>query len=361
MRISKRRLGISYIVGTGIVLSVALAVDIVFAAGSDIGSAIGTVVGLVPAVSLVSARYWLRGSRLKDEQIWRIAMWGGLGIGVLTLLNTSILLVHYLVTPVVNEVVRVLMRNVAVGAVAGVLVGVVRELNAETRALYQKNTVLNRVLQHNLRNEMNVILGQVELLEPEVSASNERVEAIKRTVDEVIEMSENARRIQATLERRDVEPVDAVAIVRARLDRVREEHAGAHVESDLPDEAWVWADELLDSVVDNLLENAVEHAGEQPTVCVSIREATEHVEISVADDGPGIPRSERDVLDRAGETALDHGSGVGLWLVHWLVDEYGGRLSFDDNDPTGSVVTVTLPRASPARRPLSRRANTSTR
>ena len=45
------------------------------------------------------------------------------------------------------------------------------------------------------------------------------------------------------------------------------------------------------------------------------------------------------------ETPLQHGSGLGFWLVHWIVTASGGELRFEENDPRGSVVTLCLERA----------------
>jgi sensor histidine kinase regulating citrate/malate metabolism len=49
------------------------------------------------------------------------------------------------------------------------------------------------------------------------------------------------------------------------------------------------------------------------------------------------------VLDSGTETALQHGSGLGLWLVKWGTEIVGGSVSFDRNEPTGTVVTATVP------------------
>ena len=53
------------------------------------------------------------------------------------------------------------------------------------------------------------------------------------------------------------------------------------------------------------------------------------------------------VLQRGRETSLEHASGLGLWLVHWIVTESGGSVSFEEREPRGSVVELTLPRAEP--------------
>lgn len=60
------------------------------------------------------------------------------------------------------------------------------------------------------------------------------------------------------------------------------------------------------------------------------------VEVGVADDGPGIPDHERAVLEDGRETPLEHGSGLGLWIVVW---KSGGAVEFEPNDPEGTVVT----------------------
>ncbi|WP_459987600.1 ATP-binding protein, partial [Natrinema sp. JCM 9743] len=68
--------------------------------------------------------------------------------------------------------------------------------------------------------------------------------------------------------------------------------------------------------------------------------------LTVADDGPGIPPEERELLEGDREiTQLRHASGLGLWLVNWVVTQAGGRLTFHDNEPRGTVVTLAIPRA----------------
>ncbi|MGM0399219.1 MAG: ATP-binding protein, partial [Halobacteriota archaeon] len=70
----------------------------------------------------------------------------------------------------------------------------------------------------------------------------------------------------------------------------------------------------------------------------------------VEDDGPGIPDHEKAVLREGEETPLAHGSGLGLWLVYWIVTMNGGRLEISDNEPRGTVVEIDLPRFSDASR-----------
>ena len=43
------------------------------------------------------------------------------------------------------------------------------------------------------------------------------------------------------------------------------------------------------------------------------------------------------------ETALQHGSGLGLWIVHWAAAAVGAETDFADRDPRGTVATIRLP------------------
>jgi signal transduction histidine kinase len=74
-----------------------------------------------------------------------------------------------------------------------------------------------------------------------------------------------------------------------------------------------------------------------------VREEPDAVEIVVADDDPGIPEEEIEILERGEETGLEHTSGLGLWLVHWIVTESGGSVAFESSDTGGSVVRLRLP------------------
>jgi signal transduction histidine kinase len=68
--------------------------------------------------------------------------------------------------------------------------------------------------------------------------------------------------------------------------------------------------------------------------------------ITVTDDGPGIPADEIEVIQSGTQDKLNHGSGLGLWLINWVVDRSGGDLMFDINGMGGTTATVTLKRAS---------------
>jgi signal transduction histidine kinase len=97
----------------------------------------------------------------------------------------------------------------------------------------------------------------------------------------------------------------------------------------------------------NLVDNAVRHNdSDNPEVWVRTTRhpgETDSLEIAVLDNGPGIPEAERKTITRGRETSLKHSSGVGLWTVRWIVRNLGGTISFEDREPTGTVVRLVFP------------------
>jgi PAS domain S-box-containing protein len=220
----------------------------------------------------------------------------------------------------------------------------------------QRLNVFNRVLRHDLRNGVNVILGYADLLESEsISPAGERyLDRIEQKAAALAALGEKTRQIDYTLdeERWTRRPVDVATLVRDCVEVAHCDYPEATVSCTLPDELWAFGDDLLEVAVSNLVDNAVEHNDtERPVVDLTLTTGgsdgsdTGWVELAVADNGPGIPESERQVIAEGAETPLEHGSGLGLWLVVWVVDNLNGELRFRDNDPRGSAVTIRLPAA----------------
>jgi signal transduction histidine kinase len=117
------------------------------------------------------------------------------------------------------------------------------------------------------------------------------------------------------------------------------------VSRDVPESAPVAGDVLLESVLDNLLENAVEHAEALPVhVDVELEQDGEGYVLRVADDGPGLPERERELLEAGRKTALERSSGMGLWLVNWIVREFDGEVRVESGDG-GTTFEIWLPEA----------------
>ncbi|MFO8115279.1 MAG: histidine kinase N-terminal 7TM domain-containing protein [Halorubrum sp.] len=218
----------------------------------------------------------------------------------------------------------------------------------ESRRYEQRLQVLNRVLRHDLKNDTNVIGGYAGLLRDHVDETgDEYLDTIDRKVGTLTHLSDQAREIDVALHSdADQATIDLSELVERLCASLDSSFPHATVTVSTPALAVVSADELLESAVRNVLENAVVHNDrERPVVEVTVTADDDGYRIEVADDGPGIPPVERTVFTEARETALEHASGLGLWLVHWIVTESGGEVDIDTREQRGTVVAMWLPAA----------------
>jgi two-component system sensor histidine kinase KdpD len=102
---------------------------------------------------------------------------------------------------------------------------------------------------------------------------------------------------------------------------------------------------LVDQAVTNLVANAVRHAPEGSRIWVSARRGADGwVQVSVTDQGPGIPVAEREhVFEPFRRGPGSTSSGVGLAIVRGVVEAHGGTVVIDDLPEGGTAVRFTLP------------------
>ena len=207
--------------------------------------------------------------------------------------------------------------------------------------------VLNRVLRHNLRNDMGVISGHGALLaDRDQGDSTELGQTIKRKSDDLIELSEKARKLEQTA-RREAEPtrVDPDTLLTNLIESYREKYPEATFDVSVQTNRDIYAGREIEDAVSELIENAVKHnATTEPHVTISVRDEDESLLLTVEDTGPGIDEMEANVVSKGEETALEHGSGLGLWLVNWIVTRYGGSFQIEghDGDDGGTRAFVRL-------------------
>lgn len=211
---------------------------------------------------------------------------------------------------------------------------VLQDITAERRRR-QRLDVLNRVLRHNLRNDLSVVrLYAGQLVDTGEGDTPELAAEIERQADGLLSLGDAARRgaeaLDAADDRREV---SVAALVREAVDD------GEDVRVRVPETLRVRvAPDPVTLAVSNLADNAVEHGA--PPVTVTASADGDEAVIEVQDAGPGVPDHELAPLRADAETALEHGSGLGLWFVRWGVDAVGGDLSVDTTDGTTATVRV---------------------
>jgi PAS domain S-box-containing protein len=220
----------------------------------------------------------------------------------------------------------------------------------------QQLDVLNRVLRHNLKNGMTVIQGRAELLRESLDADDQQahVSAIEEQVNALATLSDKAGTVRSLFER-DVSAETATNVTELVGDVVTtfsEEHPTASFDFNEPDPLYARADRRLRLVLEELLDNAVVHNDKPvPEVMVTVRPSSERrseewIDIEIIDNGPGIPAHELETIKQGEETPLQHGTGLGLWIVYWTVSLCGGEVAFVDDSSRGTGIVLSLPRMS---------------
>ncbi len=253
--------------------------------------------------------------------------------------------------------VRVAPLSGAVGG--GGLVLVLAEDQTESRRVEE----VRRDFVANVSHELKTPVGALALLAETIEDAADDAEAVRRFAGRM--RQESARltflvqdlitlsRIQAAEPVPDPHPVSVDLVVAEALDRCRMKANARGItlaSIGVRGLSVLGEDDLLVTAVRNLLENAVVYSPERTRVVVCVKKVSdEGVEISVADQGIGIP--DRDLeriferfyrVDPARSRATG-GTGLGLAIVKHVTAAHGGRVTVRSVEGAGSTFTLWLP------------------
>ncbi|WP_049937837.1 sensor histidine kinase [Haloplanus natans] len=218
----------------------------------------------------------------------------------------------------------------------------------------QQLEVLNRVLRHNLRNDAGVVHGYADFLVDRLEDAElvRMADAIERRSAALESLGQKARTVETLLDGEPRTDLAVGSLVERVVADAREAFPDANLRLDGRTDATASvAERSLEAAVENLVENALRHhdgegierADGGAWAAVTVDLADDALVVRVADDGPGIPDAELDAIAAGEETDLQHGSGLGLWVVHWAVTTLGGEVTYADREPRGTVATLRLP------------------
>lgn len=115
----------------------------------------------------------------------------------------------------------------------------------------------------------------------------------------------------------------------------------------IEEDAIIHADlQAIHSIVSNLLENAIKYSTGNPSIEINIKVSDQFVNLEVKDQGIGIHSVDKtrifDKFYRAGneETRKTKGTGLGLFIVKYLVNEHNAQINVIDNMPFGSIFCI---------------------
>lgn len=207
----------------------------------------------------------------------------------------------------------------------------------DERRRQQRIQVLNRVLRHNLRNDLNVAQGYVDIMTTEDADTEQYKHKVESIFDDLVTIGQKAQRTETVLaaDPHSNSSTKLSLIVGDAVASVEADYGEVPVSVTVPNETAVRINPVVvQTIVEELVANAARHSGCSEIVVTYEPDISALV---VADDGSGIPSHEISVLDSAEETALEHGSGLGLWLIKWGTDSIGGKATFDTGEDGTSI------------------------
>ncbi len=234
---------------------------------------------------------------------------------------------------------------------------------AEDQTEHRRLEAVRRDFVANISHELKTPVGALSLLAETVQDASDDPEAVRRFTER---MQTEANRLTAviqdliTLSRiQGAEPmaeptrVDLNAIVEEALDTVRMPADAKDIDlvGSGAEGVTVMGDEgLLGTALRNLVSNAVAYSPKNTRVAVSVGVSPSSVDISVADQGIGIPQQDLErIFERfyrvdAARSRATGGTGLGLAIVKHIMTHHRGEVTVWSKEGSGSTFTLRLPR-----------------
>lgn len=282
-----------------------------------------------------------------------------LGLGAL--IFSDFLLVGPLTDPILAQV-QALKGTVEVLLTGGLIFALTRtrerQLNQVTSRMEQQRDelhLLHRVVRHNLRNDINVLYGTLDLLTDEGSTA-ETTDLHQTVYEKLKEMEANLERLRQIRQVTASSPATTTVIIPDAIHSVLETHPDITEDIEIsvssPEEIAIECNHMLREGIDELITNAIRHnTADTPRIDINVAPESGPpgmVAIHITDNGPGLPLLEIEAIqarrDREPSQML-HSNGLGLWFVDWMITHSGGNLLVDVSEPDGTHITLYLPNA----------------
>lgn len=205
---------------------------------------------------------------------------------------------------------------------------------------------------HEVRNPLSSIALNLELLEEELSPESQSEEArsLVRAIGQEVQRLSGLSDQYLSMARRkapELEECDLGALIGASVQFMRRdvERHGIELRTAVPrDLPWLSVDQAqIRQTLFNLVRNAREAMPEGGVVTLRVVVAASEVVLQVEDTGPGVPVDQVERLFDPFFTTKDHGTGLGLAVTAQILAAHGGRLSYSEAIPHGSIFSAHLP------------------
>jgi signal transduction histidine kinase len=208
--------------------------------------------------------------------------------------------------------------------------------------------VYTQLLRHDLRNDLQAILGLIELAELFEDVDSEKAkENLAQSLNLGNRMAQLLHVFSMPLEQPGTNLVKNIEEV---AQEAQESYRDMKIEissDNAVHKTTFTASRLLPMVWQNIFRNAAQYAGIDPTVYVNVALENDEFVVSISDDGPGIPEDKREFLFRRGSGSESDESGQGLYLSKIVIETHGGSIELVDDEARGTLFLIKIPVSNP--------------
>lgn len=203
----------------------------------------------------------------------------------------------------------------------------------EIKDLNNTLKLLNKILRHDILNNISVTLMSLEMLNTkDTKLKDKAIKAMNKSVDLINKVGEFENDISSD---NDISTYNLKDIID---EVVKNYDANINLQGSFN----IKVKNTFSSVIDNIIRNAVVH-GKADKIDISFSKKKEYYEIKIADNGGGIPDDNKEkIFDENFSSGENKGYGLGLYIVKELLKRSNGDIKVEDNELRGTIFTITI-------------------
>ncbi len=212
-----------------------------------------------------------------------------------------------------------------------------KKAEEDIKRLNETLGILNKILRHDITNNLTVTSMALELMETKDHALKEKAE---RSIAKSVELIERIRGLEfAASNEKTTGNFEVKKLIEGLIKNYPD------TKFNVKGSGIVIADEAFEPVLDNIIRNAIVH-GKTDKIDIKITSEKNICMIKIIDYGKGIPDEIKGrIFEEGFSYGEDRSTGLGLYIVKNIIEKYGGEIRVEDNKPSGAVFVLKLKKA----------------
>ncbi len=205
--------------------------------------------------------------------------------------------------------------------------------------------IFGRVLRHNIRNELNIIRGNTNIIQNKCSSDEEstQIEYIDNSISELLRISKKAQKSEKIIDNIDnIVKYNSNNVVEKSINYINNNYLNVEIKYEIESSFNFCAHEEFMYIIKEIIDNGIEHndsTNKKINIKTTINKNKK--QIIIKDNGNGIPEHELKPILHSQETPLEHCSSLGLWIIKFVIDISESSIEFK-KIKNGTKIIITI-------------------